>query len=45
MVIAQALIRKGIIGKNPMPVNPENTCENNLVDCSALLKYHSAKSP
>jgi len=33
-----------MLWENPMPVNLENSlkipCENNLIDCSGLLKYH-----
>jgi len=43
-IVAQALIQEGMIGKNPGAVNNENTCENNLVDCSGLLKYHPGKT-
>jgi hypothetical protein len=34
-----------MLWKNMVAVNPENTHENNLVDCSTLLKYHSGKIP
>ena len=41
IIMAQGFIRKGMIWKNPVAVNPENSRENNLIDCSGLLKYHS----
>ena len=39
--MVRGFIRKGLICKNPVAVNPEYSRENNLIDCSGLLKYHS----
>jgi len=38
IIMVQGFIRKGMIWKNPVAVNPENFRGNNLIDCSGLLK-------
>jgi hypothetical protein len=38
IIMVRAFIQNGIIWKNPVTVNPENSKENNLIDCSGLLK-------
>jgi hypothetical protein len=38
IVVVQAFYQEGMIWKNPVTVNPENSRENNLIDCSGLLK-------
>jgi hypothetical protein len=35
-----ANFRKSMIWKNKVAVNPENSSNNNLIDCSSPLKYH-----